>query len=425
MTNPRTDHPFVHRILDCGLEMAVLPLPGRPVVAMEIRLFAGFACEDPKYLGVTHVLNEAISKGTAHYDGRGLNDAFDEIGATHVSQAGRETFAFSGLCLPEYLPRSIALHAELIRRPTFPEDACSVAVELARQQLLALDDDPDELTKKLLYRQTYGQPLGRHVLGEPDTLARLNRDAIVEHWRSHFSAGRMYVAVAGGVDPDALADQFEKEFEGFHTGEQNPGPERERPCWNLNFAPVRRHYSKELEQEQIAICFPGSAVTDPDFYSGQVLIGVLSGGMSGRLFTEVREKQGLVYWVGAWSDHPRGAGFVHLGASSTPQNAEKTYNTLLREIDRLADDLTQQELERAQAGIVTRALTRGEVTRSKAAELCNDLFHHGRPLLTEEKLSRIQAVTLNDLRRYLEEHPRDRVGAVTLGPREIEFTNDG
>jgi len=425
MSNIQTKQPFAHRNLDCGLELAVLPLPGRPVAAMEIRLFAGYACESPEHLGVTHVLNEAISKGTAHYDGRGLNDAFDEIGATHVSQAGRETFAFSCLCLPEFLPRASELHAELIRRPTFPEDACSVAVELARQQLLALNDDPDELTKKLLHQQTYGQPLGRHALGEPDTLARLNREAIVEHWRRHFSAGRMYVAIAGGVDPGTLADQLEKEFEGFHAREKNPGPKRERPCWPLNFAPVRRHYPKELEQEQIAICFPGSAVADDDFYAGQVLIGVLSGGMSGRLFTEVREKQGLVYWVGAWSDHPRGAGFVHLGASSTPQNAEKTCNTLLREIDRLADDLTQQELERAQAGIVTRALTRGEVTRSKAAELCNDLFHHGWPIATEEKLARIQAVTLNDLRRYLEEHSRDRISAVTLGPREIDFTSGG
>lgn len=425
MNTPRTNQQFVHRYLDCGVELAVLPMPGRPVAAMEIRLFAGYACEKPEHLGVAHVLNEAISKGTAHYDGRGLNDAFDEIGATHVSQAGRETFAFSCLCLPEFLPRAIELHAEQIRRPTFPGDACSVAVELARQQLLALDDDPDELTKKMLYRQTYGQPLGRHALGEPDTLARLNRDAIVEHWRDHFSAGRMYVALAGAVDPDALADQLEKEFEGFHAGDSNPGAERERPCWNLNFAPVRRHYSKELEQEQIAICFPGSAVTDDDFYAGQVLIGVLSGGMSGRLFTEVREKQGLVYWVGAWSDHPRGAGFIHLGASSTPQNAEKTCGTLLREIDRLADDLTRPEIERAQAGIVTRALTRGEVTRSKAAELCNDLFHHGQPIATEEKLARIQAVTLDDLCRYLEEHPRVRISAVTLGPRQIEFTSSG
>ncbi len=425
MNNLETNPCYVHRYLDCGLELAVLPIPGRPIAAMEIRLFAGFACESPEHLGVTQVLNESITKGTAHYDGRGLNDAFDEIGATHVSQVGRETFALSCLCLPEFLPRAIALHAELLRRPTFPEDACAVAVELARQELLALDDDPDELTKKMLYKQAYGQPLGRHALGESDTLARINRQAIVEHWQHYFSAGCMFVTLAGAVDVDALADQFEKEFQGFRSADPNAGSQRERPCWELTFTPARHHYTKELEQEQIAICFPGSAVTDNDYYAGQVLIGVLSGGMSGRLFTEVREKQGLVYWVGAWSDHPRGAGFVHLGASSTPQNAEKTCNTLLREIDRLADDLTQQEIERAQAGIVTRALTRGEVTRSKAAELCNDLFHYGRPIPTEEKLARIQAVTLKDIRRYLDEHPRDRISAVTLGPREIAFTSGG
>jgi len=131
-----------HKRLDCGIELAVLPLAGRPVVAVEIRILAGYAFERPEYLGVAHVLDEAIVKGTAKRDGRALNDAFDAIGATHSSYAGRERFGFSCLCLPEFLERAVALHAEMIRTPSFPPEDCAVAVELTSQTLAALEDDP-------------------------------------------------------------------------------------------------------------------------------------------------------------------------------------------------------------------------------------------------------------------------------------------
>ena len=402
-----------HRQLACGVELAVLPLAGRSVAAMQIRLLAGYAYEDPGYLGVTYVLNEAITKGTARRDGRAINDAFDEIGATHSSFAGRETMGFSCICLPDFLPRALSLHAEMIRTPSFPQDACEVAVELTQQGLDALEDDPQELAKKLLHRQAYGDPLGRHVLGERETVERIGRAQIVDHWRRHFTGARMMIAVAGAVDPAGVADYVEKQFEGFGGG---PAV---RPQFPLQFGAERSHRAKELEQEQIAICFPGSAVIDPDFPVERVVLGVLAGGMSGRLFTEVREKQGLVYWVGAWSDQPRKSGMVHVGASSTPQNVDRTYETLMRELDRLGEDVTQAEVDRAITGILTRTRTQGEVTAAKSQELVNDLFYYGLPVPTHVKMEQVAAVTTADVKRYLHEHRRDRLSVVTVGPKEL------
>jgi len=418
----RSSEPIEHRHLSCGIELGVRRIAGRRLVAMDIRVFAGFAYESPGHLGVTSVLEEAITKGTARRDGRSLNDAFDAIGAAHGSYAGRETVGFACLCLPEFIGQAIALHAELIGTPTFPDDACQVAVELAQQHLAALDDDPGELAKKLLHRQAYGEPLGRHGLGEKATLATIGRAQIVDHWRRHFGARRMQVSVAGAVEASAVADLLEKEFAGFEPGPGSPdgaADHQVRPAFDIRFSAARTHYPKDLEQEQIAICFPGAQAGDADFYVETVVIGVLAGGMSARLFTEVREKQGLVYWVGAWSDHPRTGGMIHLGASATPQNVERTYTTLLREIGRLADDLTAAELERAIAGLTTRLVTQGDITRARAAELADDLFYHGRPIPTEEKLARIRAVTLDDVRDYLAAHPRDRLSVVTLGPRPL------
>lgn len=408
-----------YRRLSGGTELSVIALPGRPVASLEIRAFAGYAFEDAGQLGVAHLVEETLSKGTAQRDGRALSDAFDEIGATHASFTGRETLGFSSLCLPEYLRRTIDLHAEMLCTPTFPEDACEVAVELALQSLAALEDDPGELAKKLLHAQAYGQPLGRHPLGEKETLERTGREQVVAHWQQYGTPARMQVVVAGAVQADEVAEWIESAFSARVAAAAGRPQDGAVETFRVQFAPEYRHHEKELEQEQVAMCFPGSAATDPDFHVQKVAIGVLAGGMSGRLFTEVREKQGLVYWVGAWTDQPRNGGMVHVGASTTPQNLDQTYRTLLREMGRLADDLTQSELERAIAGLVTRARTRGDVTRARAAEAVEDMFYYGRVIPQEEKLARISAVTVRDVRDYLAAHPRDRLSVVTLGPRGL------
>lgn len=414
MTEPIKSYPAVHRRLDSGIELAVMPIPGRSIASLEIRLLAGYAYEDKNALGVTHVLEEAISKGTANFDARGLSDAFDAIGASHNVFAGRETFGFSSICLPEFLPRAIELNAEMIRTPTFPDDACATAIELTLQSITALQDDPQDLAKKLLHQQAYGQPLGRHVLGEPETVETVDRARVLTHWQKYFSPARMLVAVAGAVDPSAVAELIERHLGGF-----NPAPAGLPVSFPIAFSGGATHFEKELEQEQIGLCFPGSAVIDPDFPVEQIAVGVLAGGMSGRLFTEVREKQGLVYWVGAWTDQPRRGGMIHVGASSTPQNVGKTYTTILRELDRLAVDVTDAEVQRAITGIVARSQTQGDVTRSRAAELVNDLFYYGHPVPLEEKLARVQSVTVEDIRRYLTAHPRAELSVVTLGPRSL------
>jgi predicted Zn-dependent peptidase len=148
--------------------------------------------------------------------------------------------------------------------------------------------------------------------------------------------------------------------------------------------------------------------------------------MSSRLFTEVREKQGLVYWVNAWQETPRGSGVIFLGASTTPQRCDQTYKTLMGEVDRLAEDIEVQELERAVTGMVSSLETRGDSTSARCNELATDLFYFGRPRRDEEQIDRLRAVTVDDIRRYLNTYPRDRRCVVTLGPKALaETSTDG
>ena len=219
---------------------------------------------------------------------------------------------YTSLCLPEFFERNIELHAEFLHRPTFPKEYCDVSVQLSQQELLSLEDDAQGLADKLMCKQAMGPLLGRHTYGEKETLKTITRDDMVGWWKNNYNAGRMILSVAGPLEPENVAAIIQKYFDGFGNNKQT-----HRDPTELQFSAGTAHYKKETEQIQISMALPGVPVTHKDYATQQVLLGVLSGGMSARLFTEVREKQGLVYWVGAWNDNPRNAGLICAGASTS------------------------------------------------------------------------------------------------------------
>ncbi len=406
---------YHHRHLECGIELAAQPIAGRGTVAYEIRVLTGLVAEPEDKLGLARLVEETIGKGTPKYTAQELSDAFDAIGASSSSGVGRESFAFRCSCLPEYLSDALALHGEMLRSPTFPEEFVRVAVDLGRQELTALEDEPSELARKFITPHAYGPLLGRHELGTNETLDRITRDDIVSFWQAQFAAARIQVAVAGAVDVDRVADQLEQLFAGFGKDDDDG-----RTAYEVVFTPGVHHHEKALEQEHVLICWPGSTITSADYPVERVAMGILGGGMSSRLFTEVREKQGLVYWVGAWDEHPRDAGMTFMGASTTPARCDQTVKVMLREVDRLAEDVTEAELSRAKIGIIAKSQTRGDITRMRMAELSSDLFHFGHPVPLAEKNKRVSQVTVDDVRRYLTTYRRDKLCILTLGPRKLE-----
>jgi predicted Zn-dependent peptidase len=223
----------------------------------------------------------------------------------------------------------------------------------------------------------------------------------------------LQVVVAGPIEGARAAETIDK-----HLGCLQRGRPRVLEPLEFQFGAARTHHDKKLEQQYMAISWQGSRRQSADWPAEAVALGVLSGGMSSRLFTEVREKQGLVYWVSAWPEYVRGGGLLSMGASTTPQRGERTCQTLLREMERLGEDLTQEELQRAKVLISARRQTRGELTRVRASEVAEDLFFFGGPRNREEETARIEQVTVEDIRQYLGAHPRrpETLSVVTLGP---------
>lgn len=407
---------FVHRTLANGIELAIDPAGDRATVAVCIRMLTGVADDPQDLTGIGSIVERTLSKGTQAYDGKALADAFDTRGIQWSSIAGRISMLVRFICLPEFVLEGIDLVAEMLCRPTFPAEAVDVATRLAAEDLRQLEDDPQELLRIAIQRLTLGPVVGRYPSGEPETIARITRPAVIERWRNHYSAGRLQVTAAGPIDPDLLAGRLEAAFGGL--GNSQPAG---RDNSVLTFTPGMNHRDKELKQQYIALTMPGLPKGHPEFAREQVLLGVLSGGMSGRLFTEVREKQGLVYWVAAWHEQMRGSGAIYMGASTTPERCEKTYRTLLREIERIAEDLTEDEVRRARNSLIAHAETEDDLTMSRAAGLSDDLFHFGRPRGLAAKLAAVRAVTLEEVEDYARRVPRDRLCLATIGPRRLEL----
>jgi predicted Zn-dependent peptidase len=402
-----------HNILPCGAELGGEHLPDRRVVAVNFTFLCGMTAEPEDQLGVAQLVEDTLDKGTAQYTAEQLADAFDAIGARRSSTTGRETISFGCLVLAEFFERAIELHAGMFCRPTFPPGQCDVARDLSLQELRALEDDPMEMLQKIARRQAMGSVFGRHPLGEKATLEGLGRDQILCYWQRNFAAGSLQVTLAGPIEPSLAAETIEKHFSCLERGR----PRGFEPP-EVQFVPGRSHTDKDLQQQYMAVSWPGSRRQAADWPAEAVALGVLSGGMSSRLFTEVREKQGLVYWVGAWPDYLRGGGLLTMGASTRPDRGERTCQTLLREMSRLGEDLAADELQRAKALIAARRQTRGELTRVRAGEIAEDLYYFGEPRDRNEETSRIEQVTIDEIRQYLTAHPRsaERLSIVTLGP---------
>jgi predicted Zn-dependent peptidase len=405
---------LTHQLLDSGVEFAADILPERQTVALCFRMLSGLGDEPPELTGVGHIVERTLSKATAHYDGRGLADAFDRLGVRWGTVTGRQSMLARVLCLPEFVPDALDLVAEMLCRPTFPDEACDVAVELARQDLRRLEDEPQDLLRLMIQRLTLGPVLGRHVGGTPESLAQMTPRAVRAHWQRAYHAGRLQVTAAGPLDPERLARDVDQRFAGLGTADRQG-----REAVDFEAAPQREHRHKALEQQYIALTIPGLPRTHPEFPVEKVLLGVLSGGMSSRLFTEVREKQGLVYWVGAWHEQPRGKGVIHLGASTTPERCTRTYETLLGELERVGRDLTEAEVMRARDGLIAQYETEDDLTRARASGLSDDLFHFGAPIGLARKLDALRAVTLEQVADYARRLPAEQRCVATLGPRAL------
>jgi predicted Zn-dependent peptidase len=409
-----TSQTGIDTALPGGLRFVGEQLERSEAVAVAIRVPAGAKDDPANKLGLADLVQETLLKGTRKRDARAISDAFDFYGIQHGEYTGTESTLLQLRCLPEHVGKALELLREVLSQPSFPEKECETAKVQAVQMLKRLEDEPLSKVFVLLKELYFGTEWGHPELGSESTIPDVSRSDIEAFWKAHYIPAGTIAAVAGRFDPQALHTCLEGLL-------ANAGP-----AWPLESPPpapaeaLRKHVYKDSEQTQIAMAFPAVPRSHPAYYTARMAVGVLAGGMSGRLFTEVREKRGLVYAVGAQTVSLRGAGAIYVYAGTTAPRAAETLTVLKAELARLGQDLTQEELERAKIGLKAHMLMDQESTYHRSRELLDDVYLENRVVPVAEVVQKIDAVTVKDVTEYWNSHPVEPYALVMLGRAALE-----
>jgi len=373
---------------------------------------AGYTHEPEAQRGLAGIVAELLSRGAGSRTSMELALELDNLGADRGESPGLFNLTCYAGTLARNLPQVLELYADVLLRAHLPEDEVDPARELALQELQSLDDSPSEMVMLELKRRNYPAPINRNSYGTPESLAAITPASVKNYYSEHFRPQGAIISVAGNIDFPALVEQIGTLF-GEWSGVA--------PAASALVSATREsgHIHKETQQVQIALAFPSAPFDSPDFYQARGAIGILSGGMSARLFTEVREKRGLCYSVSASYDSVKDHASVVCHAGTSVDRAQETLDVTMQELRKLKEGIAQDEVDRVKASLKTSLIMQQESTSSRAGSMASDWFHLGRSGTIDEIQTAIDALTPKSILEYLERYPVRDVIAVTIGPKPL------
>lgn len=406
-----------HHTFANGLTLLAERMPHVRSAALNFLVPAGCVFDPPGRLGVGSVLAELITRGAGSRNSRELSLALDSLGLDRDESVGSVHMRFWGATLARNLLPALELYADILRRPHLPADEVEAVKALALQDLQGLEDEPRQKVLIELRRRHYPTPLGQDRRGTRQDVEKLNAGAIRAHYRRLFRPNGTILSVAGSVEWGPLRAAVERLF-----GDWQPG---EEPELKLGKQPAKRaHMDKETTQTQIAIAYPSVPIGHPDYYAALGAVNVLSGGMSARLFTEVREKRGLCYAVWATYTTFKDRASVLCYAGTSNDRAQETLDVTLGELRRLQDGIARDEVERLQAGLKSSLIMQEESTSARAGTLASDWYYLGRVRTPGEIHEAIDGLTPRKIVGHLRRCPPRDFTIVTLGPKPLRVKKE-
>jgi predicted Zn-dependent peptidase len=404
----------LHHTFPNGLTLLAERMEHVRSAALNFLVPAGCVYDPPEHAGIASVLSDLITRGAGERDSRELSLALDNIGLDRDESVGSMHMRFWGATLARNLPAALEIYADILRRPHLPEDEIEAVQALALQDLQGLEDEPRQKVLIELRKLHYPSPLGHDRRGTPEGIGSITARAIRAHYRRLFQARGTILSVAGNIEWAPLRDQVGRLFGDWEPGAERPlalGPQQAR----------RAHIEKETTQTQIALAYQSVPIGQPDYYAAMGAVNVLSGGMSARLFTEVREKRGLCYAVWASYQTFKDRASILCYAGSTNERAQETLDVTLGELKRLQDGIEGEEVERVQAGLKSSLIMQEESTSSRAGSLASDWYYLGRVRTFDEIQSAIDGLSPENIVSYLHRYPAKDFTIVTLGPKPLEI----
>lgn len=396
--------------LASGLRVVSERMPQVATVAVGVWVGAGARNERPEEHGLSHFIEHMAFKGTERRSARAIAEAIEAVGGDFNAETGIEYTSYTVRLLPQDIDLALDILADILMHSRFAPEEIAREKSVILQEISAVEDTPEDLVNDLFMSAAFsGQPLGRPILGTAESVRGLTRERLLGYLRREYLASRMVVAAAGAVDHERLVAGVERFFAGIGTGEA-PAVEPAR------FTPGELFVERDIEQVQLMLGWPGRALGDAAYYSLQVFANVLGGGMSSRLFQEVREERGLAYAVDAFHWPFTDTGVFGLGAGTAPEDVDELLPVALGCLRDAALAATPEELGRARAQMKVALLTASESASSRADQLARQILAFGRPVSQEEIVARLDALTVEDIHAAGRSLLECRPVVVGLGP---------
>jgi predicted Zn-dependent peptidase len=401
-------------ILKNGMVVLGEPMEAVESVAFNFMLPAGAAQLPDGCCGAGSVIADWIFKGAGDKDNRELGDALDSLGLHRISSVGSSHITIGAVLEAGNLAEAIELYADIILRSSLKEDQFELARQLAIDGVRALDDDPQQKVMLKLREQFYPSPLGRSPLGEIAELETLTAEKTRQIIKDNFNLSQTIFAVAGKYDFDAIVSTLDFRFSILDTNIRHRASSIKYPA-----SSKYTHLHNDGAQVHIGLMTETVKPADEDYYNARVAVSVLSGGMSARLFTEVREKRGLCYAVKASYHNLKEAAGIMCYAGTTPDKAQETLDCITAEFNRLSDGISEEEIKRAKVGLKSALVLQSESSGNRAAGVGGDYYILGRVRSLDEIKNKIEATTVNSVLGFLQNNKFRDFTVVTIGPKEV------
>lgn len=397
--------------LSNGLTVVSHTMPEVETVSLGIWIGAGSRSEQLTEHGIAHFLEHMAFKGTKRRSARQIVEEIEAVGGDINAATSVDSTGYYARVLPKDMPLALDILSDIILEPRFDGAELARERDVILQEIAASSDSPDDIVYDFISEAAFpDQPVGRTILGTAPSVVGFERDHLGAYLTTHYHGPNMVLAAAGAVDHNALVAEAERRLAGL-SSEGMPVPQQ------AVYAGGRRHSAKPFEQTHLMIALEASAYHQPEYFKSQILAGALGGGMSSRLFQEVRERRGLCYSVYAFSSGLTDSGMFVVHAAGAPEKAHELFSVIRDELERAAaDGFDQAELARVKAQMKMGLLAALESSSARVEQLARHIMFRGRVLPTSELVERIEAVETADLQALLQKVLGTPVSLATVGP---------
>jgi len=379
--------------LKSGLTVVTQTMPHLESVALGVWIKSGSRNETTDEHGIAHLLEHMAFKGTARRTAREIAEEIEDVGGEVNAATSTETTSYYARVLKDHVPLAVDILADILTESAFEEEELEREKQVILQEINAANDTPDDVVFDRFSEAAYrDQTLGRAILGTPETVVSFTPQQIRGYLGRNYTTDRMFVVATGAVEHEEFLRMVEDRFASLPS--EPSAPPVMEPARYIGGS-VRE--TRDLMDAQILLGFEGKPYHARDFYCSQILANILGGGMSSRLFQEVREFRGLCYSVYAFHWGFSDTGIFGIHAATGGENLPELVPVIIDELHKSATTIHQKEIERARAQIRAQLLMGQESPAARAGQIARQMMLYGRPISNPEMMERLEGITIERL----------------------------